>query len=761
MTAPNVAISSSMQAHRDALPIAKHREQLLATLIRSRRLIVVAETGSGKSTQIPQFLLDSPQVDASPTRRIIVTQPRRVAAVSVARRVAEERQNEPGGEIAYAVRFESNVSTDVSRCVFMTDGLLLNELVRDPLLPGVACVVLDEAHERSLNTDLLFGLVLDLCRKRPDLLVLVMSATLDSDKFSRFFLDAPVLEVEGRAFPVVERYKCSFPNASHAARVQPLTPNHDFVSAAVDAACEIHLEEPPGDVLVFLPGQDHIDRAVAQLSARLQALFRDEPTLFDSMRTPNCLALPLYAALPPNKQAAVFRPTPPETRKIVFATTVAETSVTIPGIAFVVDSGFCKVANFVNGVETLDIEPISRVQAVQRKGRAGRTQSGVCVRLYSEAQLDQLAAITLPELQRVSLARAVLVLKCCGVNDLVTFDLVDKPPMPAITTAARHLHCLGALDADGTLTDLGRTMGRLPLDPPLARCLLEAKQLQCVDQVTRIVALLSVVDQLFCVSDDKRQQERAQDELRRLRDEAERRYGAGDHLFLLELSFVMDKVANDPRGMNELCDRLLLRHTAAREARDVRRQLLQVIGGGNADASNTQLRDNSSVLKCIAVGFFNNTAKRQSNSTVFRHLGESPIASYIHPASVMSSHEKDLLWVVFHQQVHTSRHFLKVVSPVSFGWIATQMRLMVACNLRQLMGPSYVDAVSNDAAVVANGGEQQAAQQQAASTQPALSAVRRNDDNAVEDARLRYLARRASAAVGGAAALPNAKKSKR
>jgi HrpA-like RNA helicase len=748
--------NSAIQKHRASLPIAAHRAALIATVVRERRLVVVAETGSGKSTQIPQFLLDAPEINASPTRRIVVTQPRRVAAVSVARRVAEERgQAEPGGEIAFAVRFESNVSPEVTRCVFMTDGLLLNELVRDPLLPGVGCIVLDEAHERSLSTDLLFGLVLELSRKRADLLVLVMSATLDSDKFSRFFLDAPVLQVAGRAFPVVERFKCSFPGASHAARVQPLKPNFDFVSAAVDAAFEIHLEEPPGDVLVFLPGQEHIDRAVAQLSARLQALFRDEPTLFDSMRTPNCLVLPLYAALPPQRQAAVFRPTPPETRKFVFATTVAETSVTIPGIVFVVDSGFCKVANFVNGVETLDIEPISRVQAVQRQGRAGRTQSGVCVRLYSEVQLEQLAAITLPELQRVSLARAVLVLKCCGVADVLAFALVDKPPAHSITAAAHHLHCIGALDADGALTDLGRTMGRLPLDPPLARCLLEAQRLECVDPVTRVVALLSVVDQLFCSSDDKRAQERAQSELRRVRDDAERRYGTGDHFFLLELSYLLDKASSDgTRSVHELCDRLLLRQRSASESRDVRRQLLQALG--NKAASGTETRDYSLILKCISIGFFNNSAKRQANSTAFRHLGESPISSYIHPSSVLAGHEQDLLWVVFHQQVHTSRHFLKTVSPVRFGWIETQMRLKVTCDLRRLMGPSYVDAVSNNAAVTAQTDVDAPPTTAPSST---LTAARRHDDNAVDDARARYLSRRASAAVGLSS--ESAKRSKR
>lgn len=424
------------------LPVRLHAASILAAVRDNPILILVGETGSGKTTQLPQMLLDAGLAGASGV--VCITQPRRVAAVSVARRVAHERGASVGGEVGYCVRFDE-CSGPSTRLRFVTDGTLLRECLADPQLLRYAVLVLDEAHERSLATDVCFALAKRLALGRTPLLKLVVtSATLDGEKFSAYFGDAPVITVPGRA---------------HAVRVEHAAdelPGSLLFQAAVDTVWDVHTGQPfPGDVLLFLSGAEEVERAARLLLARAAAAPSDEAR--------DLQVLPLYAALPPEMQARVFAPPPPGCRRVVVATNVAETSVTVPGVVYVVDPGTCKLKSYdpASGVEVLQVAPISRVSAAQRAGRAGRVRPGACYRLYTSAALHlsgRMPAETAPEVRRSSLAAVVLFLKGLSLPglDVLSFDFMDPPEGAALVDALVQLFALGALDGGGAVTPLGR-----------------------------------------------------------------------------------------------------------------------------------------------------------------------------------------------------------------------------------------------------------------------------------------------------------------
>nr|MCU0752316.1 ATP-dependent RNA helicase HrpA [Akkermansiaceae bacterium] len=448
------------------LPVVEHREEILAALKAHQVIVVVSDTGSGKTTQLPKMVAEAMGPDGG---RIGCTQPRRIAAASVAGRVAEELAVPLGGFVGYQVRFEDKTSRE-TRIKFMTDGILLAETQGDPQLRQYQVLILDEAHERSLNIDFLLGYLKRLLEQRQDLKLVISSATLDAGSFAAFFTidgkPAPVIEAPGRMFPVAEFF---------------LPPNDDedlpqHVARAVDMLNRI---DPRGDALVFLPGEREIRECAEVLEGR---------------RYPGTGVLPLFARLGLGDQQRVFHPG--NQRRIILATNVAETSLTIPRIACVIDSGIARVNRWSpgRGVQRLQIEPVSQASARQRKGRCGRVRDGVCIRLYEENDLTERAEFTDPEIRRSSLAGVILRMKALGLPEISEFPFLDPPAPKAVSEGYRTLREVGALDREKSLTDYGRQMSRLPVDPRLGRMLIEARKEHCLAEMLPIIAALESND---------------------------------------------------------------------------------------------------------------------------------------------------------------------------------------------------------------------------------------------------------------------------
>ena len=446
----------------ESLPVVGKRGEIVAAIRDHPVIVVVSETGSGKTTQLPKMVAEA--LDGG-TRKIGCTQPRRIAAASVSRRVAEELKSPLGTFVGYQVRFEDKTSKD-TRIKFMTDGILLAETQGDPDLKQYDALILDEAHERSLNIDFLLGYLKRLLERRKDLKLVISSATLDAGAFASFFSGAPVIQAEGRTFGVEEFF---------------LPPDEDedlnrHVPRAVDWLTEV---DPTGDVLVFLPGEREI---------------RDCADALDGRKYRNTEILPLFARRGLGDQQRIFHPRPK--RRIILATNVAETSLTIPGIVSVVDSGLARVSRWSpgRGVQRLQIEEVSQASARQRRGRCGRVREGVCVRLYSEENLQERAQFTDPEIRRSSLAGVILRMKSLGLPDIEEFPFLDPPAPKAISEGYRTLREVGALDKDKQLTESGRMMARIPVDPRLARMLLEARHEHCLAEILPVVAGLESND---------------------------------------------------------------------------------------------------------------------------------------------------------------------------------------------------------------------------------------------------------------------------
>ncbi|KAF6165161.1 hypothetical protein GIB67_000745 [Kingdonia uniflora] len=470
---------NKLQEDRKTLPIYAYREALLQAIHDHQVLVIVGETGSGKTTQIPQYLHEAGYTKQG---KVGCTQPRRVAAMSVAARVSQEMGAKLGHEVGYSIRFE-DCTSEKTILKYMTDGMLLREFLGEPDLASYSVIMVDEAHERTLSTDVLFGLVKDIARFRSDLKLLISSATLDAEKFSDFFDSAPIFKIPGRRFPVDIHYTKA--------------PEADYLDAAVVTVLQIHVTQKPGDILVFLTGQEEIEAAEEILKHRTRGL---------GTKIAELIICPIYANLPTELQSKIFDPTPEGARKVVIATNIAETSLTIDGISYVIDPGFSKMKSYNprTGMESLLVNPISKASAMQRAGRSGRTGPGKCFRLYTAYNYqNDLEDNTVPEIQRTNLANVVLMLKSLGIHDLLHFDFMDPPPAEALLKALELLFALNALNNIGELTKAGRRMAEFPLDPMLSKMIVASDKYKCSEEIISIAAMLSVGNSIFYRPKDK------------------------------------------------------------------------------------------------------------------------------------------------------------------------------------------------------------------------------------------------------------------
>lgn len=639
------------------LPIAQIKDQLLYTIETYPVTIVVGATGSGKTTQIPKFLLESGW--CSNGLQIAVTQPRRIAVTSVAARVAEELSIPLGQQVGYSIRFEDVTSAN-TQIKFVTDGLLLREMLVDPLLKRYSVIMVDEAHERSLSSDILLSLLKKVLRKRQDLRVVVSSATLEAERFLEFFCPEEgekvfdvgreeygrIVGIEGRTYPVEIQYL--------------VEPTNNYVEAAVDAVMSIHEKEGEGDVLVFLTGREEIDDAIDLLGDRIADLPATSPKL---------QPLPLFAGLTTEEQMFVFQKTQPNTRKVIFSTNIAEASVTIDGIVFVIDSGYVKLRNYDAklGIENLNVIPVSKASATQRAGRAGRTRPGKCFRLFSESAFENLEEATFPEIQRSNLAPVILQLLNLGITNVVRFDYLSPPPSSLVTRALDLLYSLGAVDDNARLTKpLGARMAELPLEPMLSKALLQAANpdFGCLSEMLTIAAMMTLQGNAFVTHDGNKKQV----------DNARRRFAVaeGDHLSLYNVYEAFLK-----SGMQNLqwCRDNNLNHKNMVKAVSVRKQLAAYLDRFNVKESSLSGRDvirvggkplAERVRRCLTTGFFAHVARMKSDGSFTTVDGKTTL--WAHPSSVFFHRKAD--WVVYTEILSTrDKIYIRDLSTVDMDWL--------------------------------------------------------------------------------------------
>lgn len=642
----------------ESLPVSGKRDEIARAIAAHPVVIVCGETGSGKTTQLPKICLALGRgLGAGGAGLIGHTQPRRLAASSTGRRIAEELGTPFGEVVGYKVRFTDNLAPGAS-VKLMTDGILLAETQTDPLLKAYDTLIIDEAHERSLNIDFLLGYLRQILPRRPDLKLIVTSATIDAERFARHFgsdeRPAPVIEVSGRLYPVEVRYRPIADDRPAAVRhaegassgrdraKSAREAERDLMDGIVDAVDEL-CREGPGDVLVFLPGEREIRDAA-------EALRKHHP--------PHTEILPLFARLSAAEQERVFKAS--NARRIVLATNVAETSLTVPGIRYVVDTGLARVKRYSyrNKVEQLQIEPISQAAANQRAGRCGRVADGICIRLYEESDFAGRARFTDPEILRSSLASVILRMKSLHLSAIESFPFIEPPPGRAIADGYQLLNELGAVDDDNALTPLGRELARLPLDPRVGRMILAARDQQALREVLVIASALSVQDPRERPVDAQEQA-----------DQAHRRFADERSEFLQWLRIwawfeeaVAHKKSN--RQLVDACRQHFLSHLRLREWRDVHSQLLTVVREhgwrlNEADATFEQIH------LSLLTGLLGNIGFKAEDEP--HYLGARGIKFHLWPGSALV--KKAGRWVMAAELVETSRLYARCIAKIEPEWI--------------------------------------------------------------------------------------------
>ena len=622
------------------LPVNERRADIAGLIAKNQVVIVCGETGSGKTTQLPKICLD---LGIGARGLIGHTQPRRLAARSVATRLAQELKTQVGAGVGVKIRFHDK-STAESWVKLMTDGILLAESQSDPYLNAYEAIIIDEAHERSLNIDFLLGYLKQLLPKRPDLKVIITSATIDAECFSQHFNGAPVIEVSGRLYPVEVRHR-------PVEDIDKKDDERDLYDAIVDAADEL-ARLGPGDILVFLPGEREIREAAEAL--RKHALAR--PGL-STAHAPEIL--PLFSRLSAGDQDRIFKPSGGQ-RRIVLATNVAETSLTVPGIRYVIDTGLARVKRYSyrNKVEQLQVEKISQAAARQRAGRCGRVAAGVCIRLYDEADFNARPPFTDPEILRSSLAGVILRMKSLRLTDVESFPFIEPPPAKAISDGYALLQELGALDDDNKLTKVGEALAKLPLDPRIGRMLVAARDLGCLSEVLIIAAGLATQDPR------ERPQERQQaaDEKHKAFADEKSEFLSWVKLWNWFKSAVDHKKSN--KSLVDTCHAHFLSYLRLREWREVHGQLHAMVtelGWKENDIPGTY----DAIHMALLSGVLGNIGCKSDESGYY--LGARGIRYLIHPSS--SLQKKAGKWIMAAEITETTRLFGRCVARIEADWI--------------------------------------------------------------------------------------------
>lgn len=562
-----------------------------------------------------------------------------------------------GEEVGYSIRFEDLTSAK-TRIKFLTDGLLLREALADPLLSRYSIIMVDEAHERSLSTDILLGVLKKIKKRRPDLRIIVSSATLQAEDFLQYFSDEKdgqngnesgnsegrIISLEGRMYPVDTLFLDE--------------PAEDYVARAVKTVFDIHAGEPDGDILIFMTGREEISTTIQMIEDRAAS---------SHPRAQRILPLPLYAGLTSEQQLYVFEPAPEHTRKVIVSTNIAEASVTIDGIVYVIDCGFVKLRAFnpKTGIETLTATPVSKASATQRAGRAGRTKPGKCYRLYTQTAYESLPEATVPEIQRSNLAPTILQLKALGIDNVLRFNFLTPPPAELIIRALEILYSLGAVDDYAKLTrPLGVRMAELSVEPMMAKVLLSASTMGCLSEILSIAAMTSLQGAVWFHHDGEK----------RSTDTARRKFAAeeGDHLTLLN---VYESFVTKGRKDSKWCRDNYLNYKSMSRAVSIRAQLKRYLERFAIDVEETlavskKLENVSSkgeqIRKCLTTGYFAHAARMQPDGT-FKTVNGG-VTLHAHPSSLMFNRKAD--WVIFHEILETGdKIFIRDVTKIEKSWL--------------------------------------------------------------------------------------------
>ncbi|KAL9714908.1 hypothetical protein Ac2012v2_001568 [Leucoagaricus gongylophorus] len=629
--------SLSIQDQRERLPIFQHRSKLLYCIETYGTTIVVGQTGCGKTTQLPQYLHEAGWTSSGSI--IACTQPRRVAATSVASRVAAEVGTVLGDEVGYTIRFEDVSSRERTRILYMTDGMLFRETLIDPLLTRYSVIMVDEAHERSIYTDLLLGILKKIRRKRPSLRLIVSSATLDATSFKDYFTsgtspeEATIISLQGRMYPVEVAY------------LQEPTP--DYVQKAAEVAWNINLQQGPGDILAFLTGREDIERCLEELSGMLPTLPRHASRL---------IPLALHAGLTTDEQLRVFEPAERGSRKLIVSTNIAEASITIERIKYVIDSGFVKIRvyNPTTSLASLLTVPTSVASATQRAGRAGRTSPGICYRLYPESALDTMPLSTPPEITRTDMTTPILQLKSLGIDDLMKFEWISAPPAETVLRALEGLHAASMVDSNGRLTLMGEQVAECPVEVGIARMLFQSKEYKCGEEILTIAAMTTVQD-VFVIPDGA---PGALAELERRKFTAEE----GDHLTLLNAYNAFTKYGRS----SGWCKAHALSFRAMSRVVSIRAQLKKYMQRFKLPLESCQ-GDAKRLRRCLVSGYWRNGARWMADGT-YRSVRGNRVLS-VHPTSVLFTRKPRSGWIIFHEMEETKKTQIRILTEIEPDWL--------------------------------------------------------------------------------------------
>ncbi|KAL4468705.1 hypothetical protein ABPG74_005208 [Tetrahymena malaccensis] len=672
----NQGLFSKLQKERKNLPIFKHRQGLLDKIKSNQISVIAGETGCGKTTQIPQYLIEE---GLNKNRMIAVTQPRRVAAITIAQRVAQEMNTTVGNKVGYSVRFEEAVDKNNTKLLYMTDGMLLRETIVDPNLSRFSIIVIDEAHERTINSDLLISLLKQLSERRKDLKIIIMSATIETEKFANFFETENIIYLEGRCHPIEVFYSKK--------------PHADYLDAALNTILQIHFEEQDGDILCFLVGQEDIEDMQQMLEEKIE-LFPKEAKKLNICT--------LYAALPSHLQLLAFEKSQEGERKVVLSTNIAETSVTIDGIKYVVDPGLVKTRKYNPNklIEMLLVVPVSKSSAMQRAGRAGRQSAGKCFRLYTKYTHDTLAEFMLPEILRSNLSTVILQMKAIGIKDVKGFQFIDRPHEDQFIESIENLQQMNALDANENITLHGKEMAELPLEPIYAHFMLVAfaTNPNSISVVLSAISLMQVENLFFIPKGAKislldvllRFQLGNSDQLTKV-NMLHQYYLAKNKKSFCKENFINQKNIKKALEVRQQLENYFLDILKKRSKKNQKQntkvaqnqanalqqseeqQIQEELAKGNTlkklqEEHKTAIQqeiNTEEFVSCIAKGLSVKAAKLNNDGTYT--IIRSNIQAYIHPESLLFYSKPKPEYIIFNEVVSTIKTYLRDITEIQFS----------------------------------------------------------------------------------------------